>query len=319
MATSPNPFLESLPRPTKTYHSTTYDRISTHHGFDGTGKTVLITGGSMGIGLSIAKAFARAGAARIALLSRSLPAQQTAKAELEAAHPGTAILLYQDSVSDYVRFESILEELEAVDVLVLCAAVYHARVPATTLRLMDVRHAFDLNAISAFILGRAYLKARMPAVASKTLIHLASAAAQMRAPWRSAYGASKAAAVHAMRHLALEHAAGAEQPPAMNTGPDPGPDPDTEHEAETGLCPARVFSFHPGVIYTPGSADVFEQDAMHWEDPRLPADFALWLAGPESDFLSGRYVWANWDVDELIALKDAMARDERLLTLGLVV
>ncbi|KAG6012947.1 hypothetical protein E4U41_005188, partial [Claviceps citrina] len=57
---------------------------------------------------------------------------------------------------------------------------------------------------------------------------------------------------------------------------------------------------------------------VSWEDPRLPAHFALWLAGPESGFLSGRFVWANWDVDELVALGGRLARDERFLTLGLI-
>lgn len=31
----------------------------------------------------------------------------------------------------------------------------------------------------------------------------------------------------------------------------------------------------------------------------LPASFSLWLASPEAKFLNGKYLWANWDVDEL--------------------
>lgn len=31
----------------------------------------------------------------------------------------------------------------------------------------------------------------------------------------------------------------------------------------------------------------------------LPADFCVWLASREAAFLKGRYVFANWDVDEL--------------------
>lgn len=31
--------------------------------------------------------------------------------------------------------------------------------------------------------------------------------------------------------------------------------------------------------------------ALEWEDINLPADFSLWLAGPQSDFLQGRFVW----------------------------
>jgi hypothetical protein len=32
----------------------------------------------------------------------------------------------------------------------------------------------------------------------------------------------------------------------------------------------------------------------------LPASFNLWLASPEAAFLKGRFVWANWDVNELM-------------------
>lgn len=31
----------------------------------------------------------------------------------------------------------------------------------------------------------------------------------------------------------------------------------------------------------------------------LPAGFNLWLASPEARFLKGKFVWCNWDVDEL--------------------
>jgi hypothetical protein len=50
----------------------------------------------------------------------------------------------------------------------------------------------------------------------------------------------------------------------------------------------------------------------------LPGDFAVWLAGPEAEFLTGRYVWAQWDVDELIAMKEKVTQDPTLLTIGLV-
>ena len=57
---------------------------------------------------------------------------------------------------------------------------------------------------------------------------------------------------------------------------------------------------------------------MQWDDLALPGDFALWLAGPESGFLHGRHVWANWDVDELVALKRKLENDRSFLTIGLV-
>lgn len=33
----------------------------------------------------------------------------------------------------------------------------------------------------------------------------------------------------------------------------------------------------------------------------LPATFSVWLASPEARFLKGKFLWANWDVDELKA------------------
>ncbi|KAG6266943.1 hypothetical protein E4U49_000181 [Claviceps purpurea] len=298
-------FFESVPRPTKTYHSTSYDRISTRHGFNGTGKTVLITGGSSGIGLNIAKAFAGAGVARIAILSRSRATQLTAKAELEGAYPSTSILFFEASILDTDRFASVLEELAGVHVLVLCAAAIHARVSLAELSGNDVQHVFDTNSVSTVNLARLYVASPGR---DKTILHVSSAAAQMRAPLRSVYGASKAAAVQAMQHLAREQ---------EGTGHGHGHDDGHGHGHDDGDR-VRVFSFHPGAIPTPGSAAVYAPGAVQWEDADLPAHFSLWLAGPESDFLNGRYVWANWDVDELVALKERLARDDRFLTIGLV-
>ncbi len=31
----------------------------------------------------------------------------------------------------------------------------------------------------------------------------------------------------------------------------------------------------------------------------LSANFNVWLASPEAGFLMGKFLWANWDVDEL--------------------
>lgn len=49
----------------------------------------------------------------------------------------------------------------------------------------------------------------------------------------------------------------------------------------------------------------------------MPGDFSVWLASPEAAFLNGRYLWAAWDVDDLIALKEKLAGDPTFLTTGL--
>lgn len=48
----------------------------------------------------------------------------------------------------------------------------------------------------------------------------------------------------------------------------------------------------------------------------LPADFMVWLSSPEASFLSGKYTFANWDVEELKALQGEI-KEKRLLEMYL--
>ena len=48
----------------------------------------------------------------------------------------------------------------------------------------------------------------------------------------------------------------------------------------------------------------------------LPASFCVWLASGESDFLKGRFVWANWDVNEMKAKAEEIVGND-LLTMRL--
>jgi NAD(P)-dependent dehydrogenase (short-subunit alcohol dehydrogenase family) len=285
-----SPF-QSMPRPTKTYHAKTYDRIAKSNGFQGQGKTIVITGGASGVGYSMSQAFASAGVKRIAIISRSLGQQETAKKELEASYPSTEIKTYQASITDNARMADILQELGTVDVLVLNAAVAHRRAPAVEITGEEMQEAFKTNVIGPFNLTKAYMSLAFPESGQKTVINVSSAAAQMFGAGRVGYGPSKAAAAQVMQHFAAEQKDN-----------------------------VRIFSFHPGAIYTPGTARNFPNGAgsAMWEDINLPAHFALWLAGPESDFLHGRHVWAQWDVDELIELKEKLAKDANLLKIGLI-
>ena len=284
-------FFQSIPRLTQTYHTQSYDRIAKHHGFDGSGKTIVVTGGANGVGFSISRAFAAAGAARIAIISRSAGDQKAAKEALQVEYPATEILTYQASVTDAGRMCDILLDLWQVDVLVLNAAVAHRRAPGIEISVQDMQEAFDTNVVGPFGVTKAYLS--MPNPVKKTVINVSSVASQLSG-YRIGYGPSKAAATQVMQHFAAEQKDGN----------------------------VKIVSFHPGAIWTPGTektlGKIFSKDAPHWESIDLPAHFALWLSGPESDFLHGRFVWAQWDVDELIALKEKLEKEPNVLTMGLV-
>lgn len=45
---------------------------------------------------------------------------------------------------------------------------------------------------------------------------------------------------------------------------------------------------------------------------QLFAGFCLWFSRPEAKFLSGRMVWANWDVEELKGKEEGIASKDLL-------
>jgi hypothetical protein len=48
----------------------------------------------------------------------------------------------------------------------------------------------------------------------------------------------------------------------------------------------------------------------------LPGQFCVWLASKEARFLRGKFLWANWDVEELMQRAEEI-RNSKLLNLVL--
>ncbi|RAL64947.1 hypothetical protein DID88_001538 [Monilinia fructigena] len=75
----------------------------------------------------------------------------------------------------------------------------------------------------------------------------------------------------------------------------------------------NVFHVHPGVISTAMGLEAGSIETLGQEDDvSLAASFNVWLASPEARFLKGKYVWANWDVDELKAKSKEIEESARL-------
>lgn len=278
-------------RPTKTYHEKTYDRIApSKTKFHAAGKTVLVTGGPTGIGFATAKAFAETGVERIVLTARTSATLEKAKQELEASYPKVKIETFTASITDSERMKEVLTKVGAIDVLVLSAATGHNMTNPTAVTTDEMRNSYETNVISPFDLVKAYYNSPMPKSGSKTIINISSAASQLPMPGQVGYGSTKLAFARVMLHFANEQ-------------PDSG---------------VRVFTVHPGTFYTPIVQKLMPEDAMYWEDIDLPAHFFVWLSGPEADFLHGKYVWAHWDVDELLEIKEKITSDPTFLTMGLM-
>lgn len=94
---------------------------------DLTGKTVVVTGGSSGIGLATAGAFAQRGA-RVAIIARDEGRLVAAKRTIEAKAPRGRVLAVTADVADcdaiFSAIGRVREELGEPDVLVNCAGVF---------------------------------------------------------------------------------------------------------------------------------------------------------------------------------------------------
>jgi short-subunit dehydrogenase len=269
MATSGKDF----PRPSEimTYHTKTYDRIDpTSSGFDGKGKTVFITGGSDGIGYAISESFAKAGAAKIVIVARRWEPLEGAKKRLTTAYPKVQVDVVSLSVEDFDAVEKAMKDAGPIDVLVLNVAYIHKQgAPTSTIPTSEITKTFNINVVANFHLMNTYINTLpKPSSGDKTVLVVSSGAAHLDMPYIAGYGASKAALARMTSLLALEHT------------------PEKDH--------VRLVTFHPGIIYTPAAQKEYPEDALVWEDVQLPGDFAVWLAGKESEFLHGRFLWAQW-------------------------
>jgi enoyl-[acyl-carrier protein] reductase III len=162
------------------------------------GKSVLVTGGSRGIGREIARRFAELGAARVAIgYLRNDRAAEEATAEIEAL--GAEVTLVRGNVSSGKVSEQVVA-LGPLDVLVHNAATGVAR-PALETEDKHFDWTMAANARALLALARAAVPA-MPAGSS--VVALSSLGAQRVLENYVLVGASKAALESIVRHLAVE-------------------------------------------------------------------------------------------------------------------
>lgn len=109
-----------FPSFTRTWHRDTYAAINpTNSSLSAADKTIFITGGGAGVGRSISQAFASAGASTIAICGRRDDVLQTAKKEIEAAHPRTRILTFAANIVDEKAMNGAFASVGAkIDILV---------------------------------------------------------------------------------------------------------------------------------------------------------------------------------------------------------
>jgi uncharacterized protein len=154
--------------------------------FDFSGKTVLVTGASMGLGAEFARQLSRQGA-RLVLVARSEAKLQALAAELGNAHVIPADLTAPGAARRL--FEAVQAQGLDIDVLINNAG-FGLHGGFETFPLAAQREQVDLNAGALVELTYVFLP--MLERRQGGVIHLASVAAYQPIPYMAVYGATKA-------------------------------------------------------------------------------------------------------------------------------
>lgn len=167
------------------------------------GKRALITGGSRGIGLAIAAAFAREGC-HLVLNARGEERLREAAKSLTATH-GVDVMTHPCDVTEGESVRAMIAAAEAkgpIEILVNNAGI-HIPSRFVDYRFEDFRAVIESNVYSVFHVTQAVLPGMIER-SSGRIINLASTAGKWGSRNQSAYNASKHAVVGITRCLALE-------------------------------------------------------------------------------------------------------------------
>ncbi len=170
------------------------------------GKVALVTGGSKGLGKSMAMGYAQAGA-KVVICSRSAEDCDAVAKEIEA-ETGQECLGVAADVTEEAKVEGLFQEVEnrfgRLDVLVNSAGI-NVRYLIEDFPADEFDQVMDINVKGTWLCCRAAAKV-MKTQKSGSVINVGSTLSWVGLPQRTAYCSSKGAVMGMTRVLALEWA-----------------------------------------------------------------------------------------------------------------
>jgi gluconate 5-dehydrogenase len=242
--------------------------------FNLAGKTALVTGGSRGIGLAVAKGLAEHGA-EVALIARSKEQLETTARQIQT-DTGKKVSTYPFDMGKIKEIEPLFEDITAetngIDILVNCAGTT-IRGPSEDVELETWNHVIEVNLTATFLISQAFCRNRLKAEKGGRIINIGSLTCHGGRPTTAAYASSKGGLLSLTRTLAVEWA----------------------------KYNINVNAIGPGYIATELTEPLWTNDEFNkwvlaktplgrWGKPEDLAGTAVMLASKAGDFITGQII-----------------------------
>ena len=245
------------------------------------GKVALITGGSHGIGMAIAKAYAAAGAVICFNCSNEGSKERAIKEYIENgidAHGYVCDVTVEENVQQLVK--TIRAEVGGIDILVNNAGIIK-RIPMVEMEAEDFRKVIDVDLTAPFIVSKACIPGMIEKGHGK-IINVCSMMSELGRETVSAYAAAKGGLKMLTRNICSEY----------------------------GNCNIQCNGLGPGYIATSQTAPLRERQADGSRHPfdqfivsKTPAGRwgnvedlmgpAVFLASDASNFVNGQVLYVD--------------------------
>ncbi|MDR2886278.1 MAG: gluconate 5-dehydrogenase [Rikenellaceae bacterium] len=240
------------------------------------GKVALITGGTHGIGMALAKGLASCGA-KIAV--NDILQEKLDAGKAEYAKDGIQVHTYLCDVTDEEGVNKMIaqidKELGGVDILVNNAGIIK-RVPSMELSLKDWKQVIDIDLTAPFILSKAVAPG-MKAKGGGKIINMCSMMSELGRDTVAAYAAAKGGLKMLTRNLATEWA--------------------RYNIQVNGIGPGYIATSQNTVLRENGHPFnefiIKRTPAMRWGTTDDLVGGAIFLAGNASDFVNGHVLYID--------------------------
>jgi gluconate 5-dehydrogenase len=245
--------------------------------FDLTGKVALITGGTHGLGMAIAKGLAKAGAT---IVINDIFDEKLKTAVGEYQQDGIKAHAYRFDVTKEAEviehLARIEKEVGTVDILVNNAGIIK-RVPIVDMAVADFEDVIRIDLVAPFIMAKHVAKSMIARKSGGKIINMCSMMSELGRSTVSAYAAAKGGLKMLTKSMATEWA----KFDIQTNGIGPG------YFATTQTAPIRVGG-HPFNEFI-----IDRTPAGRWGEPEDLQGAAIFLAGKASNFVNGQILYVD--------------------------